>query len=188
MQVPGEEDMLHAGTVTGAYGVKGWVRVRAFTEPPANLLAFEHWFLKNGSARSAGAGADRPIRFLEGRPQGDKSVIVRIEGVADRSEAELLKGSEVWVPREELPELDDGEFYWHELVGMRVECEHEGQRVLLGEVRRLLETGANDVLVLRPCDGSVDDRERLVPYVPGQVVRKVDRAARLISVAWHPDD
>ena len=175
--------MLHAGTLVGAYGIKGWVRIRAYTDPPTNLLEFGHWYLKQGSSRSG-----RPVRLLEGRLQGSKGLVARIEGIDDRTEAEGLKGAEVWVPKQELPELEDGEFYWHELDGMRVECEHEGHPVLLGEVSRLLETGANDVLVLRPCDGSVDDRERLVPYIPGTVVKDVDRAARCISVDWHPDD
>jgi ribosomal 30S subunit maturation factor RimM len=66
----------------------------------------------------------------------------------------------------DLPALEAGDYYWHQLQGLQVWCKHDGDTLLLGEVDHLLETGANDVLVLRPCEGSIDERERLIPYLP----------------------
>lgn len=172
--------MLRAGTITGAYGIKGWVKVHALTDLPEDFFAFERWFAKDRHGY-------RPIAFAEGRRHG-KGLIARVDGVATRDEAEALRGTDVWVPAEALPALDDGDYYWHQLENMRVWCEHEGRSLLLGEVDHLIETGANDVLVLRPCEGSIDQRERLVPYLPGQVVLAVDDDEGRMTVAWHPDD
>jgi len=92
------------------------------------------------------------------------------------------------VPRADLPQLDDGEFYWNELEGMRVKARlADGTAVLLGRVDHLMETGANDVLVVRACEGSMDRRERLVPWVPDEVILAVDRAQRELLVDWDPE-
>ena len=177
---PGEEELLHAGTITGAHGVRGWVKVHAFTDPVDNFLDFDTWYARR-------RGHFDEVEFLEARRHG-KGLVARLAGVDDRDAAEKLRGVEVWVRRGDLPPLAAGEYYWHELLGMRVYSEHDARPVLLGEVDHLMETGANDVIVLRPCKGSVDDRERLLPWLPGQVVKEIDRGAGRISVDWHPDD
>jgi 16S rRNA processing protein RimM len=175
-----EDEMLLAGKITGAYGIKGWVKLHVLTDQPENFFAFSRWQVMR-------QGVPQPIEFEDGRVQG-KGMIAKVAGVDSRTDAELLRGLEVWVPADELPELEAGDYYWHELEGMQVVNEHEGQSVLLGEVDHLLETGANDVLVLRPCAGSTDKRERLIPYLPGDVVLDVDREAHRMRVNWHPDD
>jgi 16S rRNA processing protein RimM len=175
-----EDEMLLAGKITGAYGIKGWVKLHVLTDSPENFFAFSRWQVNR-------QGVPQPIVFEDGRPQG-KGMIAKVAGVDSRTDAELLRGLEVWVPADELPELEAGDYYWHELEGMEVVSERDGQTVLLGEVDHLLETGANDVLVLRPCAGSMDKRERLIPYLPGDVVLEVDREARQMRVNWHPDD
>jgi len=175
-----EKKMLLAGKISGAYGIKGWVKLLVFTDPPENFFAFRgHQVLRQGRAE--------PISFSQGRAQG-KGMVAKVPGVDTRTAAELLRGTEIWVPKTELPELDPGEYYWDQLLGLRVWVEHGGQPLLLGEVDHLLETGANDVLVLRPCDGSIDERERLIPYLPDDVVVSVDRAEGRMTVDWHPQD
>lgn len=212
-------EKLHAGTISGAYGIKGWVRVHALTDPLENFLAFPEWFVaasKQGEGRREnireghrGTPAYDPIRFESGRRHG-KGLIVKVEGVDDRTAAEQLRGTKVWVDAEDLAPLDPGDFYWHQLVGLEVwsslasrngvESQGEGDggeepssptraaSQLLGVVDHLLETGANDVLVIAPCEGSIDQRERLIPYLPDDVVQRVDTQAGRIDVQWHPDD
>ena len=172
--------MLQAGTITGAYGIKGWVKIHALTDPVENFLGFGGWQLRRRNAYE-------PIEFVDGKLHG-KGLVARIRGVDDRTAAEGLKGLEVWVPRSCLPELADGDFYWHQLQGLQVWTEYEGQSLLLGVVDYLLETGANDVLVLKHCEGAVDERQRLIPYLPDSVVLSVDRDAGRITVNWHPED
>jgi 16S rRNA processing protein RimM len=85
-----------------------------------------------------------------------------------------------------MPQLSQGEFYWYQLEGLKVLSARGSQQVLLGEVSHLLETGANDVLVVQPCAGSIDDRERMLPWVDDNVILGVDLAAGEIRVDWDP--
>ncbi|WP_008296081.1 ribosome maturation factor RimM [Congregibacter litoralis] len=175
-----ENQMLLAGKITGAYGIKGWVKVQVFTDPPDNFFAFRHHqVLRRGQLET--------IELVDGRSQG-KGWVARVVGVDNRTDAELLRGTEIWVPQSELPVLASDEYYWHQLQGLQVWCEHGEQRLLLGEVDHLLETGANDVLVLRSSEGSIDERERLIPYLPDSVVLAVDTEAGTMTVNWHPED
>ena len=70
---------------------------------------------------------------------------------------------------------------------LQVWCEEGESRLLLGTVQRLLETGANDVLVVTPSDGSIDDRERLIPWLPDEVIKQVDLQERTIAISWFID-
>jgi 16S rRNA processing protein RimM len=185
---------LHAGTISGAYGIQGWVRVHALTDPLENLLAFPSWYVASPGRR--GAPSFDALRFEAGRRHG-KGLIAKIAGVDDRTAAERLRGTQIWVDADHLAPLEEGEFYWHQLEGLEVWSRLEGPDagisgtaapVLLGVVDHLLETGANDVLVVAPCEGSVDKRERLLPYLPDDVVLRVDTQAGRIDVCWHPDD
>jgi 16S rRNA processing protein RimM len=110
-----------------------------------------------------------------------------LSGVEDRTAAEALKGNEIRMPTAQFPQADDGDFYWRDLEGLQVWCEEGESRLLLGTVQRLLETGANDVLVVTPSEGSIDDRERLIPWMPDEVIKQVDLQERTIAVCWFID-
>ena len=168
------------GKITGCYGIKGWVKVRAFTEPPENFLGFGEWHIKR-------RGAYEPIEFDQGRVQG-KGLVAHIAGVDDRTLAESFRGLQVAVRSDALPQLDEGEYYWRDLQGLQVWCREGEERVLLGTVDYLIETGANDVLVVKACEGSLDERERLIPYLPGDTVTRVDLEAAVIEVDWFLDE
>jgi 16S rRNA processing protein RimM len=86
------------------------------------------------------------------------------------------------------PAAGDDEVYWRDLEGLEVWCTEDGLRSLLGRVKTLLETGANDVLVVAPCEGSIDDREHLIPWIPNEVVTDIVLADRKIEVSWYVDD
>ena len=175
-----DDNQLVVGKITGCYGIKGWVKIHSFTEPPENFLAFGHWMLKR-------RGGMEPIEFDAGRRQG-KGLVAHIAGVDDRTAAESLRGLEVTAPAGSLPQLEQGDYYWHQLQGLQVWCRDGDDRVLLGTVDYLIETGANDVLVIKASEGSIDDRERLVPYLPGDVVTRVDLEEAVIEVDWFLDE
>ena len=184
MTAPARSEWLCVGKVTGAYGIKGWVRVHAYTDSLEDFLRLSGWHI----AAAQDADRRRPVEIAEGRRQG-KGLIVRLVGVDDRTAAERLRGQQFWVPATQLPELEEGEYYWRDLIGLRVFTRSDqGEALLLGEVDHLLETGANDVMVLRACEGSVDSRERLIPWLPGDVVLDVATTSGRIDVRWHPDD
>ena len=169
--------------IVGVYGIKGWVKLKVNLETPASLTSLKPQFLTDSRQRSR-----RPVRVLNVRAQG-KGYIAFLEGVEDRNAAEPLRGYDIMVPKSALPDLEEGEFYWDDLVGCTVRTsDGEGNLIDLGTVNYLLETGANDVLVVRASETSIDDRERLIPYIEGDVILKVDLAEAVIDVKWHPDD
>jgi len=158
------------GRISGLYGVLGWVKLFSYTDPMANLLEFRELQL--------GSGEDwRRAVLAESRRHG-KTLVGRFDGVTDRDQAAGLVGKEIAVRRDQLPETEADEVYWTDLIGLAV-VNIQGEP--LGTVDRLLETGANDVLVLR------GDRERLVPFVRGAVVKDIDQEAGRITVDWERD-
>jgi len=124
---------------------------------------------------------------LSVRAQG-KGYIAQLDGIDDRNQAEVLRGYIVTVPESSLPSPAKGELYWRDLEGCRVEAIHEQETVCLGVVDYLLDTGANDVLVVRASKDSLDDRERLIPWLEPDVIERVDLDTQTITVRWHPDD
>ena len=159
------------GRIAGPFGTRGWVKVRSSTQPPENILRYTPWHVDRDGCWSR-------ISVAEGRLQG-REVIARLDGCHGRAEADGYRGCEIAVDRSRLPEAEEGEYYWTDLVGLRV-ANTDG--VDFGEVERMMETGANDVMVVR---GGV---ERLIPFLPGTAVRSVDVDSGIIVVDWHPDD
>jgi len=190
---PAEEGLTLA-TVLGAYGIKGWVRLWVNLEDPSALTHLSPLTLHKPSGhKPAGhqpsdvpAPAARPV-IIEALQRQGKGYTARLSGVEDRTAAEALKGSDIRMPTAQFPQADDGDFYWRDLEGLQVWCEEGESRLLLGTVQRLLETGANDVLVVTPSEGSIDDRERLIPWLPDEVIKQVDLQERTIAVSWFID-
>ena len=172
---PSVEDLIVLGKITSVHGVRGEVKIYSFTDPIDNLLDYRHWTLKRD-------GEVKQVELVSGRLQG-RVLVAKLKGLDDREVARTYAGFDICVPRALLPELEDGEYYWHQLEGLKV-IDLQGQ--LLGRLDHLLETGSNDVMVVKPCPGSLDDRERLLPYTE-QCVQKVDLAAGEMRVDWDAD-
>lgn len=163
------------GKITSVYGVKGWVKIYSFTDPIENILQYRRWTLKKD-------GVERVVGLSAGKKHG-KGLVACIDGCNDRELAQQYCGSLIVVSSEELPELEEGEFYWHQLEGLSVKTV-EG--VDLGTVSHLIETGSNDVMVIKGSRGDAK-KERLVPYLPGQVVTDIDLEEKTITVDWDPE-
>jgi 16S rRNA processing protein RimM len=166
----GPADLLVVGRLLGAHGVRGWVRVISYCDPPDQLLRYSPWHVRLRDRWTTWSPA-------EGRAHG-KGVVARLDGCGTREEAQAMGGADVAVRRAQLPPLGEREYYWSDLIGL---CVEGRQGVCLGEVRGLIETGANDVLVVG------GERERLIPFVLDSVVLEVDLAAGRIRVDWDPD-
>ncbi len=169
-------DELQVGHISGVYGIKGWNKIYSFTDPIEQILEYSPWTLKKGRKTLS-------IQVETGKRQG-KGIVARFPDIDDRSQAEGFIGYDIWVRRELLPRLEDGEYYWHQLESMVV-VTATGDR--LGTVDHLVETGANDVLVVKPDSSSIDEQERLIPYVENEVILGVDLVTREIRVAWEVD-
>lgn len=164
-------ELINVGEISGVFGVKGWLKVFSLTDPRENIVNYSPWLLKKG-------GETKEVKLLSGKRQG-KTVVVQIEGVSDRNDAELLCGWKVLIKKSQLPEPEEGIYYWADLVGVLVETV---QGISLGKVDYLLETGANDVLVVN--DGK---QERLIPFINEQVIKKIDLKDNIMIVDWDPD-
>lgn len=174
-----KSNLINVGRITAVYGIKGWVKVHSYTEPQENLFEYHPWFLKT-------AHGIKEIEIDEARPHGD-AFVAHIVGVDDRDLAAQYTAADIAIERDMLAELDDGEYYWDQLIGLVVFTKHAGERQRLGVVSKLMETGANDVLVIQGDDRSIDKRERLIPYVPEQFVVSVDISAGEMLVDWDPE-
>lgn len=164
------------GQITSVFGVKGWLKVYSYTDPKEGILDYRDWTLVYNGKRI-------PAKLEEGRRQG-QGIVVRLKGIDDRDVARSYCGADITVPTTELPELPEGEYYWHQLEGLTVYTV-DGQ--CLGIVDHMIETGANDVLVVRATDASIDQRERLIPYLPDQAVKQVSLEESTITVDWDPE-
>ena len=163
------------GRVVAAYGVRGWIKVKPFTETPDGLLAYPMWWLLKRSGESL------PHRVLEARIHSD-FVIARLQGLDTREQAAAFNGAEVSVPRDQLPEPGDGEVYWSDLADCEV-VNRDGER--LGRVTEVQGTGAYPML--RVASGeAADATEVLIPFVPAYVLG-VDLEANRIDVDWKTD-
>lgn len=167
---PVGDDFVVIGKITGVFGVRGGLKVYSYTEPHANILNYSPWYFA-----TAGAWVKHEVR--DGHAKG-AGVIAFLTDCTDRDAAAALVHTEVAVRRSQLPPAAAGEYYWSDLIGLRVVTV---KGVVLGQVTQLLETGANDVLVVQ------GERERMIPYLPAQVVREVSMARGEIVVDWDPD-
>ena len=166
-----EQRFVTLGRISGVHGVQGWVRVHSDTSPRENIVDYSPWHLVREGRREL-----RKVK--SGRRQG-KAVVAKLEGCNDRDAAEELVGALISIPRLALPDTTvPGEYYWADLVGLRVETV---DGVELGRIGQLFETGSNDVIVVQ------GDKERLVPYIWEQVVREVDLEAGVMRVDWDPE-
>lgn len=169
-------DFLTLGRLGAAYGVKGWIKIVSFADPVENILNYHFFKISDGSGM-------QDIEIDQCRSQG-KGFVGHIKGCDDRDKTRDYCGKELLVEKSRLPELESGRFYWHQLVGLSV-LNLAGDE--LGVVDHLIETGANDVLVVRVTATGVDDKERLIPFLSDDVIHEIDLVKRIIRVDWEAD-
>jgi len=158
------------GRVSALFGVRGWVRVYSYTEPREAILQYKGLLIRR-------QGDWKPAEVVEGQQHG-KSVIALFKGCDDRDQAAVLIGAELGVHREDLPEPGDGQYYWSDLIGLKV-VHRDGTE--LGVIDEMLETGANDVMVVK------GEKERLIPFVKDEIVINVDLSQGRVDVDWEWD-
>ncbi len=158
------------GRVSGAFGIRGWLKVSSYTEPAENIFAYTPWRLR-------GRKSTQRVELLKAKSHG-KGLIVQIDGIDDRDKANDLKGMEIVVDRDQLPELAAGHYYWKDLEGLQVET---AKGRVLGHVDHLIEAGAADVMVVS------GEERHLIPFVVDDIVLSVDMVAGCIRVNWEAD-
>jgi len=162
--------MVVMGRVAAPFGIQGWVKIQTLTAQPGNLRDYPVWWLERDGGWKATA-------VVAAKVQG-KTLVAQFADVGERDAAAALKGCVIAVPRDQLPRTQDNEFYWADLIGLKVVS---SERHEFGRVSRVLRTGANDVLVVNEAN-----KEALIPFLAA-VIRKVDLAAGVIEVDWGED-
>ncbi len=157
---------VRLGRILAHFGLEGWLKIESYTEPKERIFDYRPLY----------AGREA-IEDFEGKTHG-RGLLLRIAGRDRREAVDELLGHPLWVPRSQLAPTEPGEFYWSDLEGCRVV---NADRYDFGIVKRILATGANDVLVV------AGQRETLIPFVQGSYVLEVDLEARRILVDWQPD-
>lgn len=166
-------DNLVIGKIGAPHGVKGWVKINTYTNVPEGIFEYSPWIL----------GEEKKYRVDQWRPHG-KVLVAKLVDIETRDDAERIKNLDIRITADQLPELEDGEFYWRELTGMQVVTT---QGYDLGVVKDVFNTGANDVVQVKAnVKDAFGQKERLLPFVLDEVVQTVDKEGRVITVDWDP--
>lgn len=164
------------GKIGAVYGIKGWLKVHSFTDDPQAIFDYAPWVLNL-------SGKKQSVEVSEWRRHSN-GLIAKFSHLSDRNEAQLITGAEILVKSELLPNLPEGEFYWRDLIGMDVV---NTQGYNFGKVTDIMETGSNDVLVVKANhNDGFGKKERLIPYIDEQVIKHVSLDSKQIDVDWEP--
>ncbi|AFF25186.1 TPA: ribosome maturation factor RimM [Pasteurella multocida] len=162
------------GKLGSTYGIRGWLRIYSSTEYAESIFDYQPWFLKI-------KGQWQPTE-LESWRYHNNDLIVKLKHVDDRETAQTLANIEIGVDLAVFPELEEGDYYWHDLIGCNVV---NLENYAMGTVTEMMETGSNDVLVVRAkSKDAFGKQERLIPFLYEQVVKRVDLNTKTIVVDW----
>lgn len=164
-----EQEYIIVGKTGAAYGIKGWLKIHSYTERMVDLLQYNPWYLADETRWQS-------LEIEAGRPHG-KGLIAKFKGIETPEQARTLAAKKIAVKREQLAPLPQNEYYWADLLGLIV-IDQKGQQ--LGQVKYLLATGSNDVLVIIDPAG----KEHAIPYLLGSVIKNIDLDEQIISVDW----
>ena len=179
----GTSEKVNLGRITGVYGVKGWLKIFSYTDPMESIVDYSPWYIRPENRKNA---PWTKVDVKAGKRHA-KTVIAKLEHCNDRDQAQAFIGSEIAIELDQLEELSDSnEFYWHDLIGLRV---INLQGMELGVVKKMMETGANDVLVVvSEIEGTEKETiERLIPWTMHMAIIAVDLEQGIIEVDWDPD-
>ena len=165
-----KQEEIHVGKISGVFGIKGWIKVFSFTDRKENILGYSPWLLKKGTDI-------KTVAVIDGKLQG-KAIVAQLDGINDRDEAASFMGWDIFITPDQLPKAEKDEYYWSDLIGLAVET---NLGIKLGVVESLLETGANDVVIVK------GERESVIPFLQGQTIISIDLVAGKMVVDWDPD-
>ncbi len=162
-----KERLLSIGKIVGAHGVKGSLKILSHSEALSLLAPDALVIVRNKS------GLHRNYK-IKGVTPFKRGVLLSLDGITDRAEAESMTGSDLMMSRSEMPELEEGEYYWSDLIGLAV---WTTENVMIGNIESIIQTGGNDVYVVRGPGG-----ETLVPAL-AKVVLEIHLKQKVMRVS-----
>lgn len=177
-----ESKKITIGRIGDAFGVKGWSHLFSFTEPADNIFKYIHWQIRAYKKKDA---QWRPIEVEFYKPHGG-DYVVKFKDCDDRDQALLLKNHTIAVDRVDLPELEKGEYYWSDLIGLQV-VNTKGES--FGEIDYLFEAGSNDIIatkIIKKTNVQSKKPHTITHYIPytKDVVKSVDLTKKIMIVEW----
>ena len=183
-------DYVLVGRFGKVHGVRGWISVHSFTDPQENLFRYTPWYVRTSGSFSVLHQQQADVRHA-------KKKRVKLQRIDTPEQVAVLVNLDIFVAKNQLPQLSSGEYYWHQLQDLSVylHVQHaassndnmQDKPVLLGTITEFMRTGANDVMVVLPTPDSVVQKKHLIPYIPGHTIRQVDLDQRLVWVDWFLD-
>ncbi len=164
----GSSELVLLGKVVGTHGIKGQLRVASFSGESDTFLSLDRVILKDLS------GKEELFDVSAAAAHGRK-ILLTLKGMGSINQVETLVGRELYVRRNQLPPLAEDEFYWFDLIGLKVVTD-DGME--LGRLESIMETGSNDVYVVR----SADKKEYLIPAIE-DVVSSIDLDSGVMTVS-----
>lgn len=158
------------GRLDQPYGLHGWIKVTSFANPIDNILSYQIWQIQHS--------LQWQTKKLQAGKLHTPFIVAKLEGINDLETAKAYTNHLIAVARQSLPPLKVGNYYWTDLIGLKI-INTQGSQ--LGTIRSLLATGSNDVLVVKS-----EERERLIPYM-SQVIQSVNLGKKIIVVEWDAD-
>ena len=164
--------MVIVGCIGAPHGVKGWLKIRSFTEPFDNITRYRPWHIETATGWQEAS--------VEAIRTHHQRVVAKWAGCEDREQAKAFTQMKIGVPRTQLPTLPKEEYYWEDLKGLSA-ATPDGTP--LGIIKHVMATGANDVLFL----GGIDSREHAIPFLQGDVIKTIDLKTRSMVIDWDLD-
>mgnify|MGYP001164713870 CR=1 FL=1 len=159
---------MAVGCIVGVHGLRGEIKVELYTDFPERFAPGVMLLVGDDLME---------VRLVSVRPHKNQ-LLMQLEGVADRTAAEQLRGLWLFAPEDDAAELEEGAYWIHDIIGLQV-LQEDGRS--LGDVVDVFATGANDVYVVRPAEGQNRGQDILLPAIP-EVVLAVDLAQRRMTV------
>lgn len=163
---------ITVGKIGSTFGIKGWLKIHSYTEFGASILDYQPWYLS--TSHDPNQDQWEAVTIEEGKEHGNV-IIAKISGIETPEDARLFTGKLIAIPRSMLPTLKPGEYYWSDLIGLTV-INANGET--LGKISYLMETGSNDVLVVK------GEKEHAIPYLQGSVIKSIDLDKQEMHVDW----
>jgi 16S rRNA processing protein RimM len=161
------KEAIVVGRIGAPYGVRGWLKVKSFTDPIDNILNYQPWLLSL-------KGTQISIRVLDGKIHSS-TIVAKIEGCDDRDKALKYTNAEILVYRDQFAELEQDEYYWSDLIGLTVIKQDES---VVGILDHMFSTGANDIMLVK------GEKDYYIPYIFNTTVLSVNLKARTIHIKW----
>ena len=157
------------GILGKPFGLKGHIFLRYYGNLQENIKDFDELYVEDSCYE------------IEEALIRNKKLSIKLKGIEDRTEVEAFRSKEVYVLEKQLPNLKEGEYYWFQLENLNVINE---QKELLGVIDHVMPTGANDVLAVKPIEGSIDNKERLIPFLTKENIKLVQKKEKLLMLKF----